>query len=134
MLTFWVFMSAVYISYECVLNITSVAYASRGLGAYIFPVSGFIWCAVFIGILLLVILSCHTTTVECHKSQILIEKLLLRSVLAYETVDELRALSLQLNNMKVSFTACGFFSLDLPFMYNFVGMICTYIVILAQFE
>jgi hypothetical protein len=134
MLTFWVFIFVVYISYACVLSIMSGIHARRGLGAYIFPVSGFIWCAAFIGILLLVVLSCHTTTEECHKSQILIEKMLLRSGLAYETVNELRALSVQLNNMKVSFTACGFFSLDLPFMYNFVGVICTYIVILAQFE
>jgi hypothetical protein len=35
--------------------------------------------------------------------------------------------------MKVSFTAGGFFKLDLPFVHSFVGVVCTYIVILAQF-
>jgi hypothetical protein len=59
---------------------------------------------------------------------------MLRSGLGYETVNELRFLSLQLNNMKVSFSAGGFFTLDLPFVHSFVAVVCTYVVILAQFQ
>jgi hypothetical protein len=59
---------------------------------------------------------------------------MLRSGLGWETVNELRFLSLQLNNMKISFTAGGFFTLDLPFVHSFVAVICTYVVILAQFK
>ena len=79
-------------------------------------------------------LSCQTTTEECNKAQILAEKLMLRGGLGSETLNELRFLSVQLNNMKVSFTAGGFFTLDLPFVHSFVAVICTYIVILAQFQ
>jgi hypothetical protein len=49
-------------------------------------------------------------------------------------VNELRVLSQQLNNMKISFTAGGFFTLDLPFVHSFVCVICTYLVIQAQFQ
>jgi hypothetical protein len=80
------------------------------------------------------VLSCQTTTEECNKAQILVENLMLRPGLGWETVKELRFLSLQLNNMKVSFTAGGYFTLDLPFVHSFVAVICTYLVIQAQFQ
>jgi hypothetical protein len=92
------------------------------------------WCVLCVLFALLIGLSCQTTTEECNKAQILVEKLMLRSGLGSETVNELRFLSLQLNNMKVSFTAGGFFTLDLPFVHSFVAVICTYVVIQAQFQ
>jgi hypothetical protein len=93
-----------------------------------------IWCGFCVLIMLLIGLSCQRTTEECNNAQILAEKLMLRSGLGCETVNELRVLSLQLNNMKVSFTAGSFFTLDLPFVHSFVCVICTYVVILAQFQ
>jgi hypothetical protein len=101
---------------------------------YMSKLTGLIWCVYCALILLLVALSCQTTTEECNKAQILVEKLMLRSGLGCETVNELRFLSQQLNNMKVSFTAGGFFTLDLPFVHSFVAVICTHLVILAQFQ
>ena len=82
---------------------------------YMWTVVSLIWCVVCVLILLLIVLSCQTTSEECNKAQILVEKLMLRAELGSETLNELRFLSLQLNNMKVSFTAGGFFTLDLPF-------------------
>jgi hypothetical protein len=101
---------------------------------YMWTFGALIWCVVCVLILLLIVLSCQTTTAECNKAQILVEKLMLRSGLGCETVNELRVLSQQLNSMKVSFTAGGFFTLDLPFVHSFVAVICTYLVILAQFQ
>jgi hypothetical protein len=134
MLTCWIFTCAVFVSYSCILNFTYGIHAGREFVELAWTVIGLVWCVVCICFLLLLTLSCHTTTEECSKSQVLVEKLMLHSGLSYETTNELRILSTQLNNMKVSFSAYGFFSLDLPFMYNFIGVICTYIVILAQFE
>jgi hypothetical protein len=101
---------------------------------YMWALGALIWSALFVLFLLLIGISCQTTTEECNKEQILVEKLMLRSGLGCETVNELRFLSLQLNNMKVSFTAGGFFTLDLPFVHSFVAVICTYLVILVQFQ
>jgi hypothetical protein len=95
---------------------------------------GLIWCLMLIVFLLIIVLASDMTAQESRKLQILIQKLALCTELSYETLNELRALSVQLNNMQVTFSAAGFFSLDLPFMYSFVGAICTYIVILAQFN
>jgi len=101
---------------------------------FVWTVDDLIWCVVCLLILLLIGLSCQTTTEECNKAQIQVENLMLRAGLGSETLNELRFLSLQLNNMKVSFTAGGFFTLDLPFVHSFVAVICTYLVILAQFQ
>jgi hypothetical protein len=99
-----------------------------------FYVGGVIWLFICVLILLLIVLSCQTTTEECNKAQILAENLMLRAGLGSETLNELRFLSVQLNSMKISFTAGGFFTLDLPFVHSFVAVICTYLVILAQFQ
>jgi hypothetical protein len=101
---------------------------------YMLYLGGLIFFVISVLILLLIVLSCHTTTGECNKAQILAERVLLRAGLCSDTLKQLRFLSVQLNNMKVSFTAGGFFTLDLPFVHSFVAVICTYLVILAQFQ
>jgi len=132
--TFWMFMHVVNISYTCVWVIATGINEGQQPAEYMWTLVGLIWCVLCVLILLLIVLSCQTTTEECNKAQILVEKLMLRSGLGSETLNELRFLCLQLNNMKVSFTAGGFFTLDLPFVHSFVAVICTYLVILAQFQ
>jgi len=134
MLTFWLLMCVVFISYSCMFFIMSNISQGKELGEYAWILHGLIWCFFCIVLLFLITLSCHVTAEECDKSKILVEKWILRSGLDRETAMELRVLSMQLKNMKVAFTACGFFSLDLPFMYSFLGVIFTYIVVLAQFN
>jgi hypothetical protein len=101
---------------------------------YIGYMFSLIWCVICVLILLIIGLSCQTTTEECCNAQIAVEKFMLNSGLGNETVNELRVLSQQLNNMKITFTAGGFFTLDLPFVHSFVCVICTYLVIQAQFQ
>ena len=134
MFMFWMFMSVVFLSYMCVWMIATGVKEGQQPAEYMWTLVGLIWCVVFVLVLLLIVLSCQITTEECNKAQILVEKLMLRSGLGSETLNEMRFLSLQLNNMKVSFTAGGFFTLDLPFVHSFVAVICTYLVILAQFQ
>jgi len=134
MFMFRIFMSVVRISFFCVWTIATAIKKGQDPSEYMWTAGALIRCVLCVLILLLIVLSCQTTTEECNKAQILVEKLMLRSGLGYETVNELRFLSLQLNNMKVSFTAGGFFTLDLPFVHSFVAVVCTYLVILAQFQ
>jgi hypothetical protein len=132
--TFWMFISVVHLAYLCVWLMASAIKDGQQLAEYIWYTPALIWSGLCVLILLLIGLSCQTTTEECNNAQILVEKLMLRCGLGYETVNELRVLSQQLNNMKISFTAGGFFTLDLPFVHSFVCVICTYLVILAQFQ
>jgi hypothetical protein len=117
-----------------VTSITTGIKEGKQPAEYMGALSGIIWCVICVLILFLIALVCHKTTEEYNKAKILVENLMLRSGLGYKAVNDLRVLSLQLNNMKVSFTAGGFFNLDLPFVHSFVCVVCTYIVILAQFQ
>ena len=132
--TFWMFMSLVFLSYSCVSFFDAAIKKGQASAEYMLAISALIWCVFCVIIVLLIVLTCQTTTEECNKAQSLVEKLMLRAGLCSETLNELRFLSVQLNNMKVSFTAGGFFTLDLPFVHSFVAVICTYLVILAQFQ
>jgi hypothetical protein len=134
MFTFFMFVSVVHFSYISVWVITTAIKEGQQSAEYMWTVGAIIWCVLCVIILLLIALSCQTTTEECNNAQILIEKLMVRSGLGWESMNELRFLSLQLNNMKISFTAGGFFTLDLSFIHSFVAVICTYLVIQAQFE
>ena len=127
-------MSVVFLSYTCVWVFATAIKEGQLPVEYMWTVGVLIWCVLCVLILFLIVLSCQTTTEECNKAQIVVEKLMLHPGLSSETVNELRFLSVQLNNMKVSFTAGGFFTLDLPFVHSFVAVICTYLVILAQFQ
>jgi hypothetical protein len=103
-------------------------------GEYMWTLSGLIWCVFCVLMLFLIALACHKTTEEFNKAQIILESLMLHSGIGNVTVNKLRVLLVQLNNMKVSFSAGGFFTVDLPLVHSFVGVVCTYIVILAQFQ
>ncbi|KAK4885521.1 hypothetical protein RN001_001792 [Aquatica leii] len=51
-----------------------------------------------------------------------------------EIKKEINNFALQLLHYDVKITAGGFFTLDLPLIFGFVGAGCTYIVILVQFD
>jgi 7tm Chemosensory receptor. len=134
MFVFWLFLSVVSVSYMCVSSLVAAIKNGQQPAQYMWFIDGVFWSALCVVILFLITLSCQTTTEECSKAQIIVEKLMLRSGLGCETVNELRVMSQQLNNMKISFTAGGFFTLELSLVQSFVGVICTYLVIVAQFQ
>jgi len=77
---------------------------------------------------------CHTATNEARSSRILVEKLLLEGKCRNECVKELKMFSLQLQAMKIEYTACGFFSLNLSLFASVVSAIVSYIIIMVQIK
>jgi hypothetical protein len=59
---------------------------------------------------------CHTATNEGISSRILVQKLLLEGHCRNECVKQLKMFSVQLQVMKIEYTACGFFSLNLKIL------------------
>jgi hypothetical protein len=118
----------------CLWAIGSAINYGKQPAEYMWYTGAFFWSVFSVLFLLFLGFSCQSTTEECNNTQIIVEKLMLRCGLGCETANELRVLSQQLNNMKIFFTAGGFFTLDLPFVHSFVCMICTYLVIQVQFQ
>jgi hypothetical protein len=75
---------------------------------------------------------CHNAKQEGKRGLIYVERVTACPNTKYSTVLELQALSHQLENMKIEFTACGFFVLNLPLLGTVIGGIFTYILIMIQ--
>ncbi|XP_018376114.1 PREDICTED: putative gustatory receptor 28b [Trachymyrmex cornetzi] len=59
---------------------------------------------------------------------------LLKCAIGKETKTELKKFSLQLLQLKIQFTANGYFTLDNTFFYSLIGTVVTYLVIFVQFQ
>jgi hypothetical protein len=79
-----------------------------------------------------VTLVCHTATKEARFSRILVQKLLIEGNCRNECVNLLKMFSLQLQVMKIEYTACGFFTLNLKLFASVVSVIVSYIIIMVQ--
>jgi hypothetical protein len=77
---------------------------------------------------------CHTAENESRSSGILVQKLLLGGNSRNECVNVLKMFSDQLQVMKIDYTACGFFSLNLSLFASVFSVIASYIVIMVQLK
>jgi len=77
---------------------------------------------------------CHTATNEARSSRIVVQKLLLEGNCRNECVKQLKMFSLQLQEMTIQYTACGFFTLNLKLFASVVSAIVSYIIIMVQIK
>ena len=77
---------------------------------------------------------CHATTNEARSSRVVVENLLLEGNCRNECVEELKMFSLQLQAMKIEYTACGFLPLNLSLFTSVVSVIASYVVVLVQIK
>jgi hypothetical protein len=77
---------------------------------------------------------CHTAANEAFSSGILVQKLLVEGNCRNECVNSLKMFSFQLQVMKIEYTACGFFSVNLSLFVSVVSVIVSYIVIMVQIK
>jgi hypothetical protein len=84
--------------------------------------------------LLWVTMCCNSTVEEVHSTFVYIQKLLLYPNIHSWTVTDLKSFSYQLKNVNIEFNILGFFNLNLKFLCASVGVICTYALVLNQFN
>jgi hypothetical protein len=78
------------------------------------------------------IVCCHHTTLEGNRGIICIQRITARRDMKHGTLINLNNLSNQLKDMKVEFTACGFFVLNFSLLGTVTGGILAYILIMVQ--
>ena len=94
----------------------------------------FFWCLHSFVLLLAISVVCAMTVGECAQSPIMVQKILVRKGLRQDVIDKLEKLFVQLNAMKIEFTACGMFNIDLSYLSWILGANVTYILLIAQFK
>jgi hypothetical protein len=82
--------------------------------------------------LFLISIASHETSEEAAMSVSLVHSLLLNPCLSSDVSNELYLFCTQLTHLKIEFSACGFFAINLPFFYSVTGVTCTYVIFLCQ--
>lgn len=91
------------------------------------------WAVIASVFLFLISAACHETNEEAAMSVSLVHSLLLDPCLSSDVSKELHLFTTQLTHLKIEFSACGFFVINLPFFYSVIGVTCTYVIFLCQF-
>ena len=90
------------------------------------------WAIIASVVLFLISVSCHETSQEASMSVSIVHSLLLDPCLSSDVSNELNLFCTQLTRLKIEFSACGFFAINLPFFYSIIGVTCTYVIFLCQ--
>ena len=92
------------------------------------------YCTQITVIFIILPMICHSAVNEFQNGKILVQKMILHNTYGSAVNKELKLLLSQLTSMKIEYSACGFFYLNLPFLGSVVGVILSYIVVLSQFK
>jgi hypothetical protein len=90
-----------------------------------------LWYAVLFAWL---IVSCDSAMQEANRGIVYIQRTAACPNMKYGTQLQLQTLSNQLRDMRVEFTACGFFVLNLPLLGTIVCGILTYVLVMMQLQ
>lgn len=92
------------------------------------------WTSLYAILFAWLIVCGHQTMREGNRGVICIQRITAHPNIRQGTLMNLNNLSNQLKDMKVEFTACGFFVLNFPLLGTVIGGIFTYILIMVQLE
>lgn len=90
------------------------------------------WCVSIIFMYVWLNSCCHLVTDEVYKLMVCIHRIQLLPNVTYGTVVELNAFTNQLRDIRVEFSVCGLFALNLQFLCASFGVITSYILVLIQ--
>jgi hypothetical protein len=105
----------------------------KGTYLYNFVILTVLWCCFCVSLITALAVSCSLAVGECNHSPVIVQKIILRDDIDGEIVKELEKMFIQLQAMKIGFTACGLFNLDLPFLCGIFGVTLSYLFVTAQF-
>jgi hypothetical protein len=97
------------------------------------------WSSLCSAVLLSVILtfvtvSCELASEEANQTGHLVHTVLVKPDLSRDLILQLQLFSCQVSNLRVKFTACGFFNINASLLLGIGGVVCTYLIILHQFR
>jgi hypothetical protein len=117
-----------------ILFIQNFIMGQREFVNYILIESYLFWCISTLFIFVWINSCCHLVTEEVHKLLLCIHKIQIYSNVSQSTIRELRSFVSQLKDMRVEFSVCGLFTLNLPFLCATLGIIATYVAVLFQLK
>jgi hypothetical protein len=80
----------------------------------------------------LMAVSCSLAVNEFNRSPVIVQKILLRDDIDGEVMKELEKMFAQFKVMKIGFSACGMYTIDLSFLCGIIGATLSYLIIFTQ--
>jgi hypothetical protein len=76
--------------------------------------------------------SCELAINECNRSPVIVQKIMLRDDIDREVMRELKMMFTQFKVMKIGFSACGMYRIDLPFLCSIISGTVSYVIVVSQ--
>jgi hypothetical protein len=90
------------------------------------------WASFSVVSVIIMAVSCSLAVNECNRSPVIVQKVMLRDDINSELMRELKEMFTQFNVMKIGFSACGMYNIDLSFLCGIIGATLSYLVIVSQ--
>lgn len=120
--------------FKGITYIQNVIVYQRESNNYMMMASYLCWCISLLFTFAWIISCCHLVTREVQKLLLYIHKIEIYCNVTHSTIVELRSFISQIKDMKVEFSICGLFVLNLPFLCATLGVITTYVTVLFQLK
>ncbi|PNF15921.1 hypothetical protein B7P43_G07711 [Cryptotermes secundus] len=77
-------------------------------------------------------LSCSLAVNECSRSPLIVQKIMLCDDIDSEVMKEMEMMFTQFKAMKIGFSACGMYRIDLPFFCGIISGTFSYVIVVMQ--
>ncbi|PNF15097.1 hypothetical protein B7P43_G15987 [Cryptotermes secundus] len=100
--------------------------------AHLFVIETVLWCSFSMSLMTVMTVSCSLAVNECNRSPVIVQKIMLHDDIDSEVMKELEMMFIQFKFMKIGFSACGMFRIDLPFLCGIFCATLSYLIIVSQ--
>jgi hypothetical protein len=99
---------------------------------HLYVIVAILWSSFCVAQMIVMAVSCSLAVNECNRSPIIVQKIMLRDDIDREAAKELKKMFSQFKVMKIEFSACGMYRIDLPFLCGIFGATLSYLIIVLQ--
>jgi hypothetical protein len=91
-----------------------------------------LWSSISVALMTIMAVSCSLAVNECNRSPVIVQKIMLRIDIDREQMKELKKMFSQFKVMKIGFSACGMYEIDLSFLCGIISGTFSYLIIFSQ--
>jgi hypothetical protein len=99
---------------------------------YLYVILSVVWCSLCVAMMTIMAVSCSLAVNECKRSPVIVQKIMLRDDTDSEVMKELKKMFIQFKIMKIEFSACGMYRIDLSFLCAILGATVSYLIVSLQ--
>jgi hypothetical protein len=99
---------------------------------HLYVLDAVLWSIFSMSLMTVMAVSCSVAVNECSRSPVIVQKIMLRDDISEEDMKDLDKMFTQFQAMKIGFSACGMYRIDLSLLCGVFGATLSYILIVPQ--